>query len=41
MSEWVFDVTFKNDPRKKMEQAVVRRWNNGQITNERFYYNAD
>lgn len=41
MSEWIFDVTFKNGPRKKMEQAVVRRWNNGQITNERFYYNAD
>ena len=41
MSEWVFDVTFKNGPRKKLEQAVVRRWNNGQITNERFYYNAD
>ena len=27
--------------RGRLEQAVVRRWNNGQIMNERFYYNAD
>ncbi len=40
-SEWVFDVTFKDGRRKKLEQAVVRRWRGGRIYRERFYYNAD
>ena len=39
-SEWMFDVTFKDGPRKRLEQAVVRRWKDGKITHERFYYNA-
>lgn len=39
-SEWLFDVTFKGGERKKLEQAVVRRWRDGQIVHERFYYNA-
>ena len=39
-SEWLFDVTFKDGPRKKLEQAVVRRWEDGKIVHERFYYNA-
>ncbi len=38
-SEWVVDVTFKNGFRMKLEQVAVRRWKNGQIAHERFYYN--
>lgn len=37
-SEWVMDVTFKGGQRYKLEQAVVRRWKDGQVTQERFYY---
>jgi ketosteroid isomerase-like protein len=40
-SEWLFDVTFKDGKRKRLEQTAVRRWRDGQIVNERFYYNAD
>jgi len=39
-SEWVMDVTFKGGVRVKLEQVAVRKWQNGQITHERFYYNA-
>ena len=39
-SEWVMDVTLKGMGRIKMEQAVVRQWRDGQISQERFYYNA-
>ena len=38
-SEWTLDVTFKNGTRYKLAQVAVRRWKNGQIVNERFYYN--
>ncbi len=38
-SEWMMDVTFKGGQRKKLEQTAVRRWKNGKIINERFYYN--
>jgi hypothetical protein len=37
-SEWVVDVTFKAGFRVKMEQVAVRRWADGQIVQERFYY---
>lgn len=37
-SEWVMDVTFKGGQRYKLEQAVVRRWKNGKVAEERFYY---
>ncbi len=37
-SEWVMDVTFKGGQRYKLEQAVVRRWKDGQVAQERFYY---
>ncbi len=40
LSEWAMDVTFKNGFRYKLEQAAVRRWKNGKIVHERFYYNA-
>lgn len=33
------DVTFQNDYRFKMAQVAVRRWKDGKISNERFYYN--
>ncbi len=39
-SEWVMDVTFKGGVRVKLEQVAVRKWLDGQITHERFYYNA-
>jgi hypothetical protein len=36
--EWLFDVTFKDGTRHRLEQAAVRRWNNGKVEAERFYY---
>jgi hypothetical protein len=39
-SEWLLDVTFKIGPRKRLEQTAVRRWEDGKIVHERFYYNA-
>lgn len=39
-SEWVMDVTFKGGVRVKLEQVAVRTWKDGEITHERFYYNA-
>lgn len=38
-SEWELDVTFKNGFRYKLNQVAVRRWENGKIVHERFYYN--
>lgn len=37
-SEWWMDVTFKGGPRVKWAQAVVRKWKDGKVTSERFYY---
>lgn len=37
-SEWWMDVTFKNGPRVKWAQATVRKWKDGKVTSERFYY---
>ena len=39
-SEWAMDVTFKGGVRVKLEQVAARRWRNGQVVQERFYYNA-
>ncbi|MDX2120277.1 MAG: SnoaL-like domain-containing protein [Gemmatimonadota bacterium] len=39
-SEWILDVTLKGGLRVKLEQVAVRQWRNGQVTHERFYYNA-
>ena len=36
--EWYMDVTFKDGKRMKMAQVAVRRWKNGKIAHERFYY---
>lgn len=38
-SEWTMDVTFKGGVRVQLAQVAARRWKNGQIVNERFYYN--
>jgi ketosteroid isomerase-like protein len=38
-SEWEFDATFKGGARVKLNQVAVRRWKNGQVAQERFYYN--
>lgn len=37
-SEWEYDLTMKGAPRMTMNQVAVRRWKNGQIVHERFYY---
>src|SRR5579864_6283769 len=37
-SEWEYDVTFKGAGRVKMEQVSSRRWKNGKVAHERFYY---
>jgi ketosteroid isomerase-like protein len=37
-SQWEYDISFKGAGRMKMEQVSVRRWKNGQVVNERFYY---
>jgi ketosteroid isomerase-like protein len=39
-SEWEYDVTFKNGTRTKLQQVASRRWKNGQVSHERFYYTA-
>jgi hypothetical protein len=36
--EWMYDITFKGGKRMKMEQVTVRRWKNGKVISERFYY---
>ena len=39
-SEWVMDVTFKGGGRVQMQQVAVRRWKDGQVAHERFYYDT-
>ncbi len=38
-SEWAWDVTFKGAGRVLMAQVSVRRWKDGLVAAERFYYN--
>ena len=38
-SEWEFDATYKGGTRIKLSEVAVRRWKNGQVAQERFYYN--
>jgi len=38
-SEWMWDVTLKDVGRVKMEQVAARRWRNGKVASERFYFN--
>jgi ketosteroid isomerase-like protein len=37
-SEWEFDYTPKGAARVKFTEVAVRRWKNGQVAHERFYY---
>lgn len=36
---WV-DVSFQDGNRMKMEEVSVKKWENGQVVHERFYYNV-
>ena len=38
-SEWEFDATYKGAGRIKQTQVSARRWKNGKVVHERFYYN--
>ena len=38
-SEWFMDVTFKNGYRYKLAQVAVRKWKDGKVIHERFFYN--
>lgn len=37
-SEWQIDVTFQGGARYKLVQSAVRRWKDGKVAHERFYY---
>jgi ketosteroid isomerase-like protein len=37
-SEWTFDVTFKDGTRMRNTQVAARRWKDGKVVWERFYY---
>ena len=37
--QWWMDVTMKNGARVTLNQVAVRTWKNGQIAEERFFYN--
>jgi ketosteroid isomerase-like protein len=37
-SEWELDATYKGAGRFVLAQAAVRRWKDGKVLNERFYY---
>lgn len=39
-TEWMMDVTFKGGGRTKLQQVAVRRWKDGQVVGERFYYDT-
>jgi ketosteroid isomerase-like protein len=38
-SEWEYDYTPKGGKRLKLTQIAARRWRNGKVVHERFYYN--
>ena len=37
-SEWVLDATYKGGGRVVLAQVAVRRWKDGKVAEERFYY---
>jgi ketosteroid isomerase-like protein len=37
-SEWDYDITFKGGSRIRWSQVAVRRWKDGKVVHERFYY---
>jgi ketosteroid isomerase-like protein len=38
-SEWYMDISLKNGYRMKSSQVAVRKWKDGKIVHERFFYN--
>jgi ketosteroid isomerase-like protein len=38
-SEWYMEISFKNGMRVKSSQVAVRKWKNGKVAHERFFYN--
>jgi len=39
-SEWIFDVTFEDGTRMRNHQVAARRWKDGKVVEERFFYDA-
>ncbi|HKE15210.1 MAG TPA: nuclear transport factor 2 family protein [Kofleriaceae bacterium] len=37
-SEWEFDATFKDGKRRVLREIARRRWKDGKVADERFYY---
>ena len=37
-SEWIFDVTFKDGSRMRNHQVAARRWKDGKVMFEQFFY---
>jgi hypothetical protein len=37
-SEWTYDMTFKDGTRFVLREVARRRWENGLVVSERFYY---
>ena len=37
-SEWTFDLTLKDGSSVRLDEVAVRRWRDGQVVHERFYY---
>lgn len=38
LSEWTFDLSLQGRGRRITSQVAVRRWHEGKVVNERFYY---
>jgi ketosteroid isomerase-like protein len=39
-AEMSFDATYKDGARRKMTEVAVRKWKDGKVAHERFYYGA-
>jgi len=39
-SEWVFDVTFKDGTRMRNHQVAARKWKDGKVVHEQFFYDS-
>ncbi len=37
-SEWIYDFKLKGQPRIQIQEVARRRWKNGKVVDERFYY---
>lgn len=38
-SEWIYELTFKDGRKVALTEVTARRWRDGQVAHERFYYN--